>query len=108
MDDFYRAELEKALSEQHYGIVDYRVDHEACTTQAAFALVDLLEQRQIRVKLSSRGYEEHAKDSTTASESMSKVFETLEDLLSAGSAMYGERRMEELMARLSQLAEHST
>lgn len=57
MDSFYRAELEKAPSEQHYGIVDYRVDHEACTSQAAFALVDLLEQRQICVKLSSRGYE---------------------------------------------------
>ena len=39
---------------------------------------------------------------------MSKVFEALEDLLSARSAMYGKRRMEELMGRLSQLAEHST
>lgn len=57
MDEFYRTELERALSEQLFGIVAYRVDNEACTNHVAFAVVDLLEQQQIRVKLSTSGYE---------------------------------------------------
>lgn len=57
MDEFYRTELEKALSEQSYGIVAYRIDHEACTEHAAFAVVDLLEEQQLRVELSNRGYQ---------------------------------------------------
>ena len=57
MDGFYRTELDRALSEQHYGIVSYLIDNEACTGHVAFATVYLLEQRQIRVQLSSRGYE---------------------------------------------------
>jgi hypothetical protein len=55
MDDFIE-ELERALSQEYYTIVDC-VDQEACANQAAFALVDLLEQGQIPVKHSSRGYE---------------------------------------------------
>jgi hypothetical protein len=57
MDEFYRTELHRALSEQRYGIVSYLIDNEACTSHVAFALINLLEQRQIRVQLSSRGYE---------------------------------------------------
>jgi hypothetical protein len=39
------------------------------------------------------------------SRSDSQVFETLDDLLLAISPIYGERRAEELMSRLSKLAD---
>ena len=64
MDGFYRTELDRALSEQHYGIVSYLIDNEACTGHFAFATVYLLEQQQIRVQLSSRGYEVSSDPST--------------------------------------------
>jgi hypothetical protein len=57
MGDFHITELQRALTEQYFGIVTYRIDNEACTSEVAFAFVDLLEQRQVRVKLSNSGYE---------------------------------------------------
>lgn len=57
MDEFYRTELARALAEQYYGIIAYHIDQEACTKHAAFAVVDLLEQQQLRVELSNQGYQ---------------------------------------------------
>ena len=56
MGDFYITELQKALAEQQFGIVTYCVDDTVCTSQVAFAHIDLLERRQVRVKLSNAGY----------------------------------------------------
>ncbi|KAF8512862.1 hypothetical protein BU17DRAFT_69053 [Hysterangium stoloniferum] len=106
MDNFHKTELAKALSEVHYGIVAFRIDEAACNPGVAVALVDLMEQRQIRVELSNRGYK--AVDTTEPDNgNETPTFEMLESLLSHFSPMFKARQSEELMTRLFRLQDDS-
>lgn len=59
MDRFHTTELERALAEQCFGIAASHIDEDrsASSGSSAFAVITLLEQREIQVKLSNNGYE---------------------------------------------------
>lgn len=57
MSYFSKSELTRALSEVKYGIIAYRVLEDLCDAHQAVSEVELLEKRQIEVKLTARGYE---------------------------------------------------
>ncbi|KAI0274956.1 hypothetical protein BC834DRAFT_850484 [Gloeopeniophorella convolvens] len=101
---FYRIELERALSEQSFGVerseIVYSNEHEAG------ASVTLLEGEIITAVLSSAGYKvsdaEHLARELAAQET---YYETLDDLLSSKSPSYAAKRVNVLMAKLQGLAE---
>lgn len=101
MSSFSKPELIRALSEVEYGIIAYRVVEDLCDAHQAVSEVELLEKRQIKVKLTARGYEieEHQDDEP-------RIYETLEDLLWSVSPSYRERHQAEIIARLSRLDEN--
>lgn len=118
MSYFSKSELIRALSEVKYGIIAFRVLEDSCDAHQAVSEVELLERRQIGVKLTARGYEVgylekyyyfvcygaqfwklqieegHQDDEL-------RIYETLENLLWSVSPSYRERHQAEIIARLS-------
>jgi len=88
---FYYTELNKALSEQAFGLGQSNVT--GSTPHEATASVTLLEGRTIRITLSARGYQLDG----------GRIFESIESLLQAVSAAYEEKRREALFSRLRSL-----
>ncbi|KDQ20899.1 hypothetical protein BOTBODRAFT_26913 [Botryobasidium botryosum FD-172 SS1] len=102
---FFAEELERALVEQEFGIKKWSVivptDLPDASNRKPFALgqIQLLEENVIQVHLSLRGYSCFE----SVSEKAATTYETLDDLLGAISPMYAQRRVEELMKKLTAL-----
>ncbi|KAI0049276.1 hypothetical protein FA95DRAFT_1489595 [Auriscalpium vulgare] len=97
-DNFYRTELEQALSEQVFGVA--RGDVIRSTPEDAAALITLLEGPDIEVGLSSAGYTISGRGDVRQAK-----YETLDDLLVATSPLYAAKRMEVLFAKLQEIAQ---
>ncbi|KAH7921763.1 hypothetical protein BV22DRAFT_1038248 [Leucogyrophana mollusca] len=89
---FFYSELRRALSEQSFGIVRFDVTRPS-TPHEAVASVTLLEGNVIRVSLTTRGY--HLDNG--------QIFESIEGLLQAVSAMYDRKRRDALFSKLESL-----
>ncbi|KII90569.1 hypothetical protein PLICRDRAFT_173963 [Plicaturopsis crispa FD-325 SS-3] len=98
---FPARELQRALSEQAFGITGFQM-MPASTPLDASAYVTLLEGNVIKITLSARGYQVCASPSTS-DKRWSQIFENVEDLLERASAAYAAKRQEALVKRLEQL-----
>ncbi|KAF8169260.1 hypothetical protein BJ912DRAFT_912986 [Pholiota molesta] len=91
---FCDTELHRALSEQAFGIKSFAVS--SSSPQQAIATIVLLDGPKITVQLTTQGYSVDRLDY--------RIYETIEDLLQASSAMYAKKRQEALYAKLSKLS----
>ncbi|KAG9315818.1 hypothetical protein JVU11DRAFT_3467 [Chiua virens] len=89
---FYYNELNRALSEQSFGLTRYEVAKQ-CSPHEATAAVTLLEGTNIKVSLNTRGYQLDG----------GQTYESIEGLLQSISSMYGQKRDETIIARLQGL-----
>ncbi|KZT23459.1 hypothetical protein NEOLEDRAFT_1096197 [Neolentinus lepideus HHB14362 ss-1] len=90
---FYRDELRKILSEQSFGVSSF--DITGYSAEDATASIRLLEDRNVTVVLTARGYQ------VSSSASM---YESIESLLQCISPMYTRKYQEVLVSKLGQLS----
>jgi len=111
---FWHTEFQRALKEQAFGIKSFAMV--SSSSQEATASIVTLEGSKLLVQLTTQGYSvgvpfpgfltaSHSfiQISTTNSDS-NRVYETIEDLLQAASALYIKKRQEVLFAKLSKLS----
>ncbi|KAF8895371.1 hypothetical protein BD779DRAFT_1668656 [Infundibulicybe gibba] len=90
---FYTAELQRALTEQAFGIKSFQIT--SSTSMQATASVTLLEGNTIIVNLATGGY---------FIESQDTIHETIEVLLQTASPSFGRKQQEQLMNKLAALS----
>ncbi|KAI8978765.1 GSKIP domain-containing protein [Trametes punicea] len=102
---FTREELERALSENSYGISSF--DITSSSPLKATARVVLLEGEPILISLSSRGFQLHSPSEAPMDpdHDSETVFETIEQLLQTVSPQYESARRNTLLAKLQSLAD---
>ena len=126
MDSFFYSELERALGEQSFGIIAFQLVKPGTTSLEASAHVTILEGNVVHISLSTRGYQvcnifspwttylywswsafrskvvENPR--YTAPISSGRIFESIEELLSALSRRYEQRKREALFSQLERLS----
>ncbi|KAG2129124.1 hypothetical protein DEU56DRAFT_817829 [Suillus clintonianus] len=90
---FYHTELNRALSEQAFGLARFDIFRSSSPHEAT-ASVTLIEGRTIRITLTARGYQLDG----------DQIFESIEGLLQSVSTAYEGRRREALFSRLRSLS----
>lgn len=111
---FCAVELQRALSEQSFGICAYSIT--SYSSLRAVAAVTLLEGPIVSIQLTTRGYSVHILlsrlthglyltqvDPRTSPRFGNETFESLENLLQALSGTYVQKRQEALMVALEKL-----
>lgn len=107
---FYRDELDRALSEQSFGLLGYEISGQ-CSAQEAAAVVTLLEGTSIRVHLNIRGYQVRSIVLRMVIVALNKclkidggqVCETIEAVLQSASQMYVQKLKDKLITKLQSL-----
>ncbi|THH12284.1 hypothetical protein EW146_g7758 [Bondarzewia mesenterica] len=97
---FFEEELRSALHEQAFGISCFEMIR--ATSLDATAALTILEGNRIEFTLFTGGYQISGAENYSAV--LGVVYETIEDLLSAISPLYVEKKHEALVARLALLS----
>ncbi|KAJ3480059.1 hypothetical protein NLI96_g8617 [Meripilus lineatus] len=107
--NFTTTELERAISEQSFGISGYELLASESTEREASALVTLLEGKQINVSLTPRGFgfREIGPGTQDADDRDQTIFETIEDLLRSVSPLYVQAHGQALFRKLSEISARS-
>ncbi|KAJ7600845.1 hypothetical protein C8J56DRAFT_911429 [Mycena floridula] len=95
---FHAAELDRALSEQSFGIRGYSILN--TDPYSAVASVSLLEDKIISLVLTNRGYSLATKPPSIPA----RTFETVESLLESVSVQFSNKRRDELCRKLEELS----
>jgi len=100
--DFFVNELRRTSKEQLFGVIGVGTVTASTppSSLGATVLVELLEHRSIKIKLSVRGYRVISSGSATRG----RIFETIEDLLQEESPQWSAKRIDEIMSKLAEIA----
>jgi len=100
--DFFVNELRRASKEQLFGVVGVGTVTASTppSSPGATVVVELLERRSIKIKLSLVGYRVISSGSATRG----RVFETIEDLLQEESPQWSAKRIDAIMSKLTEIA----
>ncbi|KAF9013528.1 hypothetical protein BDQ17DRAFT_1297221 [Cyathus striatus] len=101
---FYRDELQRAFSEQSFGIRSFHIT--SSNARQAVATVVLLEGQKLIVVLTNQGYSVDLEKSPGVPRSTGTdvVHEAVENLLQSISPLYIQRRQEALLSALGRLS----
>ncbi|KAI0789674.1 hypothetical protein C8Q75DRAFT_147242 [Abortiporus biennis] len=102
---FTRTELERALTEQSFGVISSKILH--ASEREATAMLVLLEGNAMTISLSSRGFL-ITSDTASPYTHVGDAYETLEDLLSTVSKQYNVVKHQVLTQKLSALSATTT
>jgi len=100
--DFFVNELQRASKEQLFGVIGVGTVTASTppSSPVATVVVELLERRSIKIKLSLVGYRVISSGSATRG----RVFETIEDLLQEESPQWSVKRIDAIMSKLTEIA----
>jgi len=100
--DFFVNELQRASKEQLFGVIGVGTVTASTppSSPGATVVVELLERRSIKIKLSLVGYRVISSGSATRG----RVFETIEDLLQEESPQWSVKRIDAIMSKLTEIA----
>jgi len=100
--DFFVNELRRASKEQLFGVIGVGTVTASTppSSPGATVVVELLERRSIKIKLSLVGYRVISSGSATRG----RVFETIEDLLQEESPQWSAKRIDAIMSKLTEIA----
>jgi len=101
--DFFVNELRRASKEQLFGVIGVGAvtASNPPSSPGATVVVELLEQRSIKIKLSLVGYRVISSGSATRG----RIFETIEDLLQEESPQWSAKRVDALILKLTEVAD---